>query len=338
MNDIITPFEAFSSELNKLTAGKDGKFINQPEFKEILDNAYYENPWFTQDNIITALKHLAYLTTRGNLEKWLSAYQIKPAGKKVLTVMAGNIPLVGFHDMLSVLASGNIFIGKMSSKDRILPKFVKELLVAIDSDFSDKIILTEDTVKDFDAVIATGSDNSAKYFEKYFGAYPNIIRKSRSSVAIIAGNETEEELKALAHDIFLYFGLGCRNISKIYFPEGYDIGRFIDIMNKTPYTSMINHNKYANNYDYNKAIYLMNKIPFSDGNFFLLKEDTGIMSPVAVVYYEFYQKTDNFDIKLLPLKDKIQIVIKPDNFGKAQFPELTDYADGIDVMEFLINL
>ncbi len=338
MNDILTPFEAFSAELNRLTAGREGKFVSQQEFKSILDNAYYENPWFTPDNTITALQHLAYLTTRENMEKWLSGYLIKQAGKKILTVMAGNIPLVGFHDMLAVLASGNVFIGKMSSKDRILPRFVRDLLIAIDRMFLDKIILTEETVKDFDAVIATGSDNSAKYFEKYFGSYPHIIRKSRASIAIITGNETEKELKALAHDMFLYFGLGCRNISKIYFPEGYNLNRFIDAMSQTQYSSMLNHNKYANNYDYHKAIYLMNKIPFLDGNFFLLKEDAGIMSPVAVIFYEYYRKTDNFDIKLLPLKDKIQVLITSGHFGKAQFPELTDYADGVDVMEFLINL
>ena len=338
MRDILEAFDGFSQELKRLISGSDGKIISQVDFNSVLDKAYFENPWFTRDNVKVALNHIAELTSIENLEKWVAGYKLNPADKKVLSVMAGNIPLVGFHDMLSVVVSGNVFIGKMSSKDKVLPVFVKDLLVTLYPALKEKIFLTEETVKEFDAVIATGSDNSAKYFEKYFGGYPNIIRKSRSSVAIISGNETEAELSALADDIFLYFGLGCRNISKLYVPEGYDLNRFVEVMNNTSHSKAITHNKYANNYDYNKAVYLMNKIPFTDGQFFILKEDTGIMSPVAVVYYEFYNENDNFDIKLLPLKEKIQVVLTSDKFGTAQFPGLTDYADGIDVMDFLINL
>ena len=338
MKNILDLFNTLSIEISELLKGNNGKFIKQEYFKKILNKAYEENPWFTNKNVITTLKHISYLTTKNKIEEWLSSYKLKPTKKKVLVVMAGNIPLVSFHDMLSVLVSGNTFIGKLSSKDKVLPAFIRDILVEIDKNLKNKIYLTENPIKEFDAVIATGSDNSAKYFEKYFGSYPNIIRKNRSSIAIISGNETEKQLHSLADDIFLYFGLGCRNISKIYFPKGYDLNYFVKQINKTDYKSIITHNKYANNYSYNKAIYLMNKIPFIDGDFFILKEDNGITSPIGVIYYEYYKKNDNFDTKLLPLKEKIQIVLKSSNFGKAQFPELTEYADGIDVMNFLINL
>jgi len=330
-------FNKFSEEIQLLLKGNNGNYINSDDFDNTIQNAYDENAWFTPEHIRTALQHIANITKKDKIEAWLKKYPALPANspKKVLTVMAGNIPLVWFQDMISVIMAGHIFIGKISSKDKILPQFVKKLLVTIYKSLDEEILLTEETVKDFDAVIATGSDNSAMYFEKYFGKYPNIIRRNRNSIAIIDGSETEDDLLKLSDDIFLYFGLGCRNVSKIYLPENYDITKFIDIMNKSKYSSFYSHNKYANNYDYHKSIYILNKIDHLDAGFFLMKQDEGLTSPIAVVYYEFYKKNDNLDLKLLPLNNKIQIILKKENFGSAQFPELNKYADGIDIMEFL---
>jgi hypothetical protein len=338
--EYINTFSQLSNELKCLLSGNNGNYVSQADFQIIIQKAYDENAWFTPESISTALSHIQYLTQKENLKQWLEKYPSLPAKqpKNILTIMAGNIPLVGFQDILSVLVSGHILIGKLSSKDRVLPKFLRDLLTAIDSSLSNRILLTEEPVKEFDAVIATGSDNSAMYFEKYFGNYPHIIRRNRNSVAIIDGNETDEEIKKLADDIFLYFGLGCRNVSKLYLPENYPLERIIEIFNSTKYSEFSNHNKYANNYDYHKSIYLLNKIDHLDGNFFLMKEDSEISSPVSVIYYEFYKTKTSLDLKLLSLKNKIQIIQTKENFGKAQFPELNDYPDGVDILDFLQNL
>ncbi len=249
--------------------------------------------------------------------------------------MAGNIPLAGFHDFLTVLVSGNYLIAKASSKDSELIVKIAGMLCEIEPGFSPFIEFTGGHLENFDAVIATGSNNSSRYFEHYFGRYPHIIRRNRNSAAFLEGNETVRELRALGSDIFLYFGLGCRSVSKIYIPDGYDLKPLISGLE--PFSRVINHEKYASNYDFSKAVYLVNRESFTDTGFLLLKEENSLSSPVAVLYYEYYNSMPDLTYKLQAAGDKIQCVVGHGKtaFGKAQSPHLWDYADGIDTLEFL---
>ncbi len=311
------------------------------KFKEILDNEKNYNQWFTDDNILFAIKSIANELTKDNLNKWLANYKLKNIKpKNVGVVTAGNIPLVGFHDFLSVLILNHNFIGKLSSKDNRLLKFIAELLIFINSDFNNKITFTN-KLKNFDLIIATGSNNSARYFDYYFGKYPNIIRKNRSSVAILTGDETPKDIENLGVDIFSYYGLGCRNVSKIFIPENYNLHKFFEPLEK--YYNIVNHNKYANNYNYNKTIYMMNNIAIYDNNFVILKEDLGYSSPIAVIFFEHYKNLDTVKTRLKIDNDKIQCVVTNENidgkinFGQTQKPKLWDYADNIDTINFLIK-
>ncbi len=304
------------------------------------------NPWFTPENIDFALNEIAKSLNVVNLEKWVSAYprlQTEKKAKRVGVITAGNIPLVGFHDFLSVLLSGNIFVGKLSSKDeKLLPRIIN-LLTEIEPEFEKYITIIDGKLENFDAVIATGSNNSARYFEYYFGKYPHIIRKNRNSAAVLTGNESDEELQLLADDIFLYFGLGCRSVSKLFLPDGFDLG--LIFRNSLKHKNVIQHNKYANNYDYNRVIYMMNKIEFKDNGIMLMKEDIGYASPVSVVYFENYSKLDTVKKRLQSDNEMIQCVVSKEglieksvNFGETQKPKLRDYADNIDIVEFLLTL
>ncbi len=315
------------------------------ENKEKLKQGVH-NPWFTPENIDYALTEIALALKKENLEKWVSMYpdlQNKRDVKRVGVITAGNIPLVGFHDFLSVLISGNVFVGKLSSKDdKLMPALIK-MLTDIEPGFKNFISITENKLENFDAVIATGSNNSARYFDYYFGKYPHIIRKNRNSVAVLTGNETDEELQLLADDIFLYFGLGCRSVSKLFLPDGYKLDYIFE--NSLKHKHVINHNKYANNYDYNRAIYMMNQIEFKDNGIMLMKEDIGYASPVSVVYYENYSKFDTVKKRLVSDNEMIQCIVSkegliPDSikFGETQKPQLRDYADNIDTIEFLLSL
>ncbi|MBN2682153.1 MAG: hypothetical protein JXR58_06565 [Bacteroidales bacterium] len=304
------------------------------------------NPWFTKENVDYALKSISALLERKNLEKWLSKYPLAKKNAnplKIGVVTAGNLPLVGFHDFLCVLISGNAFHAKLSSKDDFLFKKIINALIEINPLWTDYIDLSENMLKDKDAYIATGSNNSAGYFEYYFRNVPSIIRRNRNSVAVLTGNETESELMGLADDMFLFFGLGCRSVSKIYLPNGYNFEPLINAISK--YSYIQNHYKYCNNYDYYKSIFLVNRLEFLDTEFCLLKESVELASPVSVVYYEYYQQITNLVGNLNNLSDKLQCVvgkeveglktIKP---GKAQQPEIDDYADGIDTLAFLTEL
>jgi hypothetical protein len=309
-------------------------------FNDLIENQYKSNPWFTPENVKRALVAIAEELTKDNLVRWTGYYSNldwEKTPSKVGVIMAGNIPLVGFHDFLSVLITGNNIVAKTSSKDNELIYYISELLCSINSEFRKKINFTENTLNDFDIVIATGSDNSSRYFEYYFGKYPNIIRKNRNSIAIIEGDESDNEIKALGSDIFSYFGLGCRNVSKIYLPKGYDFMKFSELWDNFKVVST--NIKYANNYDFNKAVYIVNKEAFHDTGYLLFKEERKISSPVAVLYYEYYESQDAVKQQTELLKEKIQCVVGRNGipFGKAQSPHLWDYADGIDTIEFLLK-
>ncbi len=327
-----------------------GKFLKQIVFenenskaKKTIKKAETENGWFTSENIIGALNNWSDALSEKNLQQWVSKYEIEETKpKNIAIIMAGNIPLVGFHDFLSVLITGNKVLAKLSSNDKTLLPLFAEYLISVEPEFKNYIVFTEERLKNFDAVIATGSNNTARYFDYYFGKYPNIIRKNRNSVAVLTGKESEEDLKMLADDIFCYFGLGCRNVSKLYIPESYDFEPFFKAM--LSWKEIIHNHKYINNYDYNKAVYLMDSFPLLDNEFMLLKEDDGFSSPISVVFYEKYTSLDNLKEELKTKSENIQCTVStaglPNEitFGKAQHPELWDYADGVDTIDFLLKL
>jgi len=310
------------------------------KLNNLISNQYLKNPWFTPNNVRMAVKAVADELTFENLTTWTSCYPALDSISKPVNVgviMAGNIPLVGFHDFISVLISGNNIIAKASSKDPELIVFLADLLCCINNGFKKSVSFTDTALSGFDAVIATGSDNTSIYFEYYFGKYPNIIRKNRNSIAIIEGNEPDSELEALGTDVFSYFGMGCRNVSKIYVPVNYDFQ--VMIKNWAPFAEIINHHKYANNYYYNKAVYLVNRDKFADTGYILLKENTALSSPVAALYYDYYNSPDYLMKQIDSLKEKIQCITGMNNipFGNSQLPHLWDYADGIDTIDFLLK-
>ena len=338
LEERIKSFSELGEILRNAIDGKKGSYHKQ--LNSLIINQEKHNQFFTPANVRMAVKAIADELTFENLTKWTNAYpamneKINPA--RVGVIMAGNIPLVGFHDFLSVLISGNNIIAKTSSKDAELIVYLSEILGSINTGFRQKIKFTEGILSDFDSVIATGSDNSSRYFEYYFGKYPHIIRKNRNSIAIIDGNETDQELENLGIDIFSYFGLGCRNVSKVYLPEGYDFHTMIRNWNR--FSGVINHSKYANNYEYNMAVYLVNKEKFLDTGYLLLKESTELSSPVSVLFYEFYNSEERLSGKIAKLQEKIQCVTGNNYipFGKVQFPKLWDYADNIDTIDFLLK-
>jgi hypothetical protein len=321
---------------NNVGNGRDRSLL----MNSLIDNQYIQNPWFTPENVRQAIAAIAGELTEENLVRWTDAYPQLSERKdplKVGVIMAGNIPLVGFHDFLSVLITGNHLKAKTSSRDHELISFLGNILCDINPEFRKSIEFTENTLTDFDMVIATGSDNSSRYFDYYFGKYPNIIRRNRNSLAILDGSETDKDLENLGTDIFSYFGLGCRNVSKIYIPAGFDLT--VLTRQWEMFSGVINHTKYANNYDFNKAVYLVNREPFYDTGFLLLKEEMSISSPVSVLYYEFYASQDAVKQQTELLKEKIQCIVGKNDipFGKAQLPHLWDYADGIDTLEFLLK-
>ena len=311
---------------------------------EIANNEKHYNAWFTPESVLQAVKAIGAMLNEQDLSAWLDKYTVQQHNKMVGLILAGNIPLVGFHDVLCVLASGNHALIKASSQDTRLIKYVLEMLTAIDSSFAAQYSFVE-RLANFDAVIATGSNNTSRYFEYYFGKVPNIIRKNRNSVALLTGNETAGQLHALGHDIFDYYGLGCRNVSKLLVPEGYNFNFFFESIEG--YQPIINHHKYNNNYDYNKSIFLVNSDKHFDNGFLLLKEDERLASPLAVLYCGYYQDIATAESLLASQKDNIQCIITAAhlnvamqvvNFGAGQQPALWDYADGVDTMGFLSAL
>ncbi|WP_426430534.1 acyl-CoA reductase [Winogradskyella sp. HB-48] len=312
-------------------------------FKHQIKLANEHNGWFTKANVVFSLESWANALTTDNINKWVSHYKINGvAPKTVGIIMAGNIPLVGFHDFLSVLISGHKVLVKQSSNDKHLLPYLSKYLEVVEPGFKGRITFTQDRLENFDAVIATGSDNTARYFEYYFKNKPSIIRKNRNSVAILKGHESLDQLEALADDIFRYYGLGCRNVSKLFVPKGYNFEAFFNAVYK--WHPVIHEAKYANNYDYNKAVYLMSEFDMLENGFLMIKEDESYASPIATVFYEYYNTEEELKTKLQDDKDKIQCVVSKDftvnevAFGQTQKPELWDYADGVDTVEFLLKI
>ncbi|MFC0516590.1 acyl-CoA reductase [Mucilaginibacter angelicae] len=312
----------------------------------LIENEQYHNAWFTPASVSEAVTAIGNMLNDDDLSTWLSKYNLETgkAAKSVGLILAGNIPLVGFHDVLCVIASGNTALIKASSQDARLIKAVLEKLVAIDAAFEDTFSFI-DRLQGFDAIIATGSNNSSRYFDYYFGKVPNIIRKNRNSIAVLSGRESAEDLFNLGHDIFDYYGLGCRNVSKVLVPEGYDFTFFFESIED--HKAIINHHKYNNNYDYNKSIYLVNSDKHLDNGFLMVKEDDRLTSPLSALFFNYYhdmadaesiisRNAENIQciVSTLPLQVQNQVV----GFGQSQQPQLWDYADGVDTMEFLSSL
>lgn len=323
-----------------------GHILQKPDeqLNGLINSAQQYNAWFTPQSTAMAINAIAGMLNKKDLEQWIGTEpesEIRPMFSVGL-ILAGNIPMVGFHDILCVLASGNKALIKLSSQDQKLIPYVLGKLMETEPAFDQQISYIE-RLKDFDAVIATGSNNTSRYFDYYFSKVPHIIRKNRNSIAVLDGKESSDQLRALGHDIFDYFGLGCRNVSKLYVPKGYDFGNFFESIEN--FKSVADHHKYNNNYDYNKSIFLVNLDKHLDNGFLLLKEDTRIASPLAVVYYEEYEDLKLVEQELTANEELIQCLISGTelqlstlDFGQSQQPRLWDYADGVDTMRFLRDL
>ena len=313
------------------------------DFKQQLKFAQQQNGWFSKDNICYSLKQWSKLLKKNNLENWLAPYSIPAANKKtVAIIMAGNIPLVGFHDFLSALVSGHQILVKQSSNDRHILPYLAAYLMHLIPTLKTKIKFTEDKLIGLDAVIATGSNNTARYFEAYFKNIPSIIRKNRNSVCVLTGNESDCELKGLAEDIFRYYGLGCRSVSKLFVPKDYNFDNFFKAI--YDWHPIINSAKYANNYDYNKAVYLMSEYQLIENGFLMLKQDVRYASPIATIFYEFYEDLETLKSRIESDVSLIQCVVSKNfttgevAFGSTQHPKLSDYADGHDTVDFLLKI
>lgn len=324
-----------------VTAANDSS--SAPEVEALFQKAYQTNGWFRPENIRLALNQWSQALTPDKLQQWLQDYTLPSMQpKNIGLILAGNIPFVGLHDLLCIWASGHSAIVKCASKDPyLLPWLVKEL-ENICPEKKGCIQFTKDALSNYEAIIATGSNNSARYFETYFSKVPHLIRKNRNGVAVVDGTETKEQLEGLGADILTYYGLGCRNVSKVYLPKGYDLDLIFGGL--YPYRDIIENQKYANNYDYNKAVFLMSEFDFLENGFFMIRESSEWAAPIACLHYETYDNLDTLQTELALQKEHIQCIVSecdiPNAFplGKAQHPQLWDYADGVDTLAFLSEL
>ncbi|MCO4294178.1 acyl-CoA reductase [Solitalea sp. MAHUQ-68] len=325
-----------------------GEYLNNPtdELNALINSAQFHNGWFIPEYTHEAVSAIGRSLSENSLKKWLNAYNAqfdqRRTSKTVGLILAGNIPLVGFHDVLCVLVAGHKAQLKLSSNDNKLIPHILKKLVEIEPAYAESFEFVE-RLNGFDAVIATGSNNSSRYFEYYFGKVPNIIRKNRNSVAILNGTETAEDFNELGKDIFWYFGLGCRNVSKLYIPENYSFNAFFEGIES--YKPIINIHKYANNFDYNLTLLMMNRIPFFENHFLMLSENPSYTSPISALHYEVYSNSEALAKRLKTDAEQIQCVVSKNGhfegsipFGQAQQPGLWDYADGMDTMQFLLTL
>jgi hypothetical protein len=312
-----------------------------------IDDAFYQNPWFIPAFVKFSFSAWADALQEEKISSWLKGYDYPDKEgnrpRNVGIIMAGNIPMVGLHDLLCVLASGNHAIIRLSSSDKILIPAGLDVLCQIDPRFIDQFTFTDQPLKDFDAIIATGNNNSARYFNFYFNKYPHIIRRNRNGIAILNGMESDQSLRELADDIFMYFGLGCRNVSKIYTPAGFNIKSLFPHFEH--YSFLAQSHRYCNNYDYQKSILLINTIEHLDNGFLLVRKNHSLLSPVSVLNVDTYESAESLSDELRIEKENIQCVVSEYSdlcssipFGKSQFPALWDYADDIDTLQFLINL
>jgi len=325
------------------------------EFLEALQKrTEFNNPWFTLENQKASVKAIAEeFLDESKIRGWVSSYKVTPIAdtpffpepmepKTVGLVLAGNIPLVGFHDILCVYVSGHKAQIKLSSKDEYILPYLLKLLARFD-ERAEEYFEVVPQLKGYDAVIATGSNNSARYFETYFGKYPHIIRKNRNAVAVLSGEETEEEFRALGHDIFRYFGLGCRNVSKLYAPEGYDFQPLLETLHE--WKELQNHTKWKNNFDYNYALTTLNKESFHLTGPLMVLEEKAITSRIGTLHFEYYKDKATLETELTERAEEIQLIVARPGyltldtfaFGEAQQPALADYADGVDTLAFLLG-
>ncbi|MFK7782942.1 acyl-CoA reductase [Psychroserpens sp.] len=346
INAFIKLGEFISQFANANTQKKDNIPFNDLFYDGFIHQiklAHEHNGWFTKENIQFAINGWSNQLTDSNIKTWMSKYTFKNENLKTIAIiMAGNIPLVGFHDFLSVLISGQKVLVKQSSNDKHLLPFLSKYLEHIEPEFKNRIRFTDAKLDDYDAVIATGSDNTARYFEYYFKTKPSIIRKNRNSIAVLTGDESEDQLKGLSEDIFRYYGLGCRNVSKLFVPKNYDFDGFFKAM--YDWHPIINEAKYANNYDYNKAVYLMSEFDMLENGFLMLKEDESYSSPIATIFFENYDSINSLKATLEEKKNQIQCIVSNDfiddeiKFGQTQLPNLWDYADGVDTISFSLTI
>lgn len=336
--------EAFIT-LGKLL-GRVASADTATDWDDTIRQAGHRNGWFTEENVRLALRGLSRMLTAEKLENWLTAYPDLPDNQDVKTVgiiMAGNIPLVGFHDLMTVLITGNRAIVRTSSQDELLPRKLVDALVAIEPEFADRVDFSEGRMTGFTHIIATGSSNSSRYFDYYFSRYPSVIRGNRNSVAVVTGNESEEEFRALGKDIFRFFGLGCRNVSKVFIHKSVAMADLLGHLEG--WSHIIGHNKYRNNYDYHKAILLVEKLRHLDTGFLLALEESALACPVSVLHYETFDSIDEVRSKLLRHAESIQCVVASTEtgivhsvpFGRSQEPDPWDYADGVDTVAFLLE-
>ena len=336
------------ADLKTLSPESPGEILfKSAELLDLASESGTVNPWFTPYSIYHALSDTCRMLERDHLVDWTGRYDEaaldRPSVKNIGTILAGNIPLAGFHDFLSILISGHHFTGKPSGRDDRLLPFLADKLVSLQPSFDKRFTFVEEKLGRIDAIIATGSNNTSRYFAYYFGKYPHIFRKNRNGVAVLTGNENGEEMSSLADDIFLYFGLGCRNVAKLYVPEGFDFHKFFPAMEK--YTSFRHHHKYANNYLYRRSIFLMNMVEHLDNDFLLVCPDSRFSSPVSVLHYETYKDLAAVDRQLSLYREEIQCIVTSaplsvprTPFGQSQHPLLWEYADNVDTLKFLSNL
>ncbi len=310
----------------------------EQNFAHTIIKAHQLNPWFTLENMKSAFSELAHMLRPEAFQQWIKSYPTSAGGKRVGLILAGNIPMVGFHDILSANVAGHKVIVKAASQDAVLLPAIFGWLNQLVPESQIDINWVDGKLGEIDAIIATGTNNTARYFEYYFGKYPHIFRKNRNSVAILNGAESDDDLARLGSDIFSYFGMGCRNVSKIYLHKDFDINRFFSAM--YPHREIVNHHKYANNYDYYRALWMMNREEILDNGFLILRPSEAIGSPVGTIFYERYDDESVLRDRLNSRESEIQCVVSLADvpFGNSQKPELWDYADGVDTMSFLCTI